>query len=331
MLRAALLGLALAGAATSVAAQDYPARSVRIIVPFAAGGGTDVLARIIAQRLQEKWGQPFVIENQPGASGGIGTSAVMRAAPDGYTLLMASTGALMAAASSLGGGAFDVNQHLAAVTLVAAPPYVITVNPTIAATTAADLIRIARERKAAGTNSLTFGSSGVGAASHLTGELFQTEAGIEMLHIPYKGTGPAMNDLLSGQIDVMFAPPQTVQPLVDTGKLKALATTGSLRSPLFPNLPTVSESGVPGFESVGWFGLLAPPQTPATIVTKLNAEIVALLGTPDIRDRLAALGAQPQPQSPQQFGAYINSDIAKWTRLMQDIESKQPASKDKTK
>ena len=331
MLRAAMFCLALVGAATPVTAQDYPARTVRLIVPFAAGGGTDVLARIIAQRLQERWGQPFVIENQPGGSGGIGTRSVIRAAPDGYTLLMASTGALMAAASSLGSGAFDVNQHLAPVTLVAAPPYVITVHPEIPAATAADLVRIAGERKAAGRNSLTFGSSGAGAASHLTGELFQKEAGIEMLHVPYKGTGPAVNDLLSGQIDVMFAPPQTVQPLVDAGKLKAIATTGSIRSPLFPKLPTVSESGVPGFESVGWFGLLAPPRTPAAIVNKLNGEVTALLETPDIRERLAALGAQPQPQTPQQFGAYINSDIAKWSRLMRDIESRQPGDKEKAK
>jgi tripartite-type tricarboxylate transporter receptor subunit TctC len=266
------------------------------------------------------------VENQAGGSGGTGTRAVMRAAPDGYTLLMASTGALMAA-SSPEQGEFDVTKHLTPVTLVAAPPYVIAVHPGIAAATVADLVQIARARTS--SKSLTFGSSGAGAASHLTGVLFQKQAGIEMLHVAYRGTGPAVNDLVGGHIDVMFAPPQTVQPLIEAGKLRAIAITGSVRSPLFPKLSTVTESGVPGFESVGWFGLLAPPQTPAAIVTKLNAEVVVLLDTPDIRERLAALGAEPQPQTPEQFGAYINADIAKWTRLMREIETKQPAGKEK--
>ncbi len=313
--------LAILVALAPAAAEDYPVRPIHVVVPFAPGGGTDVLARIIGQRLHEKWGQSFIIENQPGASGGIGTRAVMRATPDGYTLLMASTGALMAAASMLGGAEnFDVNQHLVPVTLVAAPPYVVTANPKIPAGSIAELVRLAREKK----GSLSFGSSGVGAASHLTGELFQKEAGIELLHVPYKGTGQAVNDLLSGQIDLIFAPPQTVQPLVESGKLKALATTGSVRSPLFPNLPTVSESGLPGFESVGWFGLLAPPRTPEPIVAKLNAEIVSLLGTPEVRERLAALGAEPQPQTSAEFGRYINEDLAKWTRLLREVESRQP-------
>jgi tripartite-type tricarboxylate transporter receptor subunit TctC len=322
MIRALFACLAVFGALASAAAQDYPTRPIHLVVPFPPGGGTDVLARIISQRLHEKWGQPFIIENQPGGSGGIGTRAVMRATADGYTLLMASTGALMAAANTLGGAEkFDVNRHLVPVTLVAAPPYVITINPKVPAASLLELIRIAREKKGA----LSFGSSGVGAASHLTGELFQKEAGIELLHVPYKGTGQAVNDLLSGAIDIMFAPPQTVQPLVEAGKLKALATTGSVRSPLFPNLPTVAESALPGFESVGWFGLLAPPETPAPIVAKLNAEVVGLLGTPAVRERLAALGAEPQPQTPAEFGKYINDDLAKWTRLLREVESKQPA------
>jgi tripartite-type tricarboxylate transporter receptor subunit TctC len=328
LLRAALICLSLFGAVAPAQADDYPVRTVRLIVPFAAGGGTDVLARIVAQRLQNKWAQSFVVENQPGSSGGIGARAVMRAVPDGYTLLMASTGALMAAASSLGNvDHFDVAEHLAPVTPVAAPPYVIVIHPNIAAATVAGLVGIARERNRG--NSLTFGSSGAGAASHLTGMLFQKATGIEMLHVAYRGTGPAVNDLLGGHIDVMFAPPQTVQPLVAAGQLKAIGTTGSVRSPLFPDLPTVAESGVSGFESVGWFGLLAPLNTPSPIVAKLNAQVVALLGTPEIRERLATLGAEPQPQSPEQFGAYINADIAKWTSLMREIEAKQPTGKDK--
>jgi tripartite-type tricarboxylate transporter receptor subunit TctC len=328
MLRIGLCFLLLLASANSVEANDYPVRSVQIVVPFAAGGGTDVLARIVAQRLQDRWGQPVIVENQAGASGGTGTKLVMRAAPDGYTLLMASTGALMAAASSFGdNGRFDVNEHLAPIILIAAPPYVVTIHPKINAATVADLVRIARERE--GGNMLTFGSSGAGAASHLTGALFQKKTGIKMLHVAYRGTGPAVNDLLGGHIDVMFAPPQTVQPLVEAGKLRAIATTGSVRSPLFPGVPTAAESGVPGFESVGWFGLLAPGHTPASIVGKLNAEVLALLQTAEVRDRLAALGAEPQPLGPEQFGTYINADIAKWSELMREIEAKQSSGKDK--
>ena len=305
------------------AAQDYPARPIRMVVPFAAGGGTDVLGRIVAQRLAEKWGQSVIVENQPGASGGIGTKSVARATPDGYTLLMASTGALMSAASAFAkDGKFDVNEYFAPVTLVAAPSYVITVNPALPVKTVADLIALARSKKGA----LTFGSSGVGAASHLAAELFQKEAGIELLHVPYKGTGPAKTDLVAGRIDIMFAPPQTVEPLIRAGKLKALASTGKTRSPLFPDLPTASESGLPGYEAVGWFGLLAPAHTPDAIIAKLNAETVRILQSPEVRQRLAQLGAEPQPQSAAEFGRFINSDLAKWTQVMHEAEAKQKAN-----
>jgi tripartite-type tricarboxylate transporter receptor subunit TctC len=286
-----------------------------LIVPFPAGGGTDVLARIIGQKLHEKWGQPFVIENSPGASGGVGTRTVARADPDGYTLLMASTGALMAAASMLGGEAnFNVTEHFAPIALAAAPPYIVTTSPKLPASSVAELIRAAREKP----ETLSFGSSGAGAASHLSAELFQKLAGIKLLHVPYRGTGPAVTDLITGRLDVMFAPPQTVQPLVQSGELKALATTGAARSQLYPNLPTVSESGLPGYEAIGWFGLLAPARTSPDIVRKLNAEITAMMKAPDVRERLASLGAEPQGLSPEEFGRYINEDIAKWTRLVRE-------------
>ena len=315
MLRGTAVLLFLFSGLTQVPAQEYPARAIRVVVPFPAGGGTDVLARIIGQRLHEKWGQPFVIENSPGASGGVGTRTVARAEPDGYTLLMASTGALMAAASMLGGeGTFDASKHFAPIALAAAPPYIVTVTPKLPANSVADLIRIAREKP----ESLSYGSSGVGAASHLSAELFQSSAGIKMLHVPYRGTGPAVTDLITGRLDLMFAPPQTVQPLVQSGELKALATTGAARSQLYPNLPTVSESGLPGYEAVGWFGLLAPARTPPDIVKKLNSEITAMMNTPEVRERLASLGAEPQALSPEEFGRYINEDIAKWTRLVRE-------------
>ena len=218
-----------------------------------------------------------------------------------------------------------MNAHFAPVTLVADPPYVITVNPKVPAKTVADLIALAKSQK----SSLTFGSSGVGAASHLSGELFQKEAGIELLHVPYKGTGAAETDLIAGRIDIMFAPPQTVEPMVKVGQLKALATTGKTRSPLFPNLPTADESGLPGYEAVGWFGLLAPAHTPEDIVQKLNAASVEILKSDDVRERLANLGAEPHPMTPAEYSKFINADLKKWTAVMQAAEARQKTGEKK--
>ncbi len=296
-------------------AADYPARAIKMIVPFAPGGGTDVLGRIIAQRLSEQWGQPVVVKNQPGASGGIGTKAFVKAEPDGYTLLMASTGALMAASAALAPkGDFDVNKFFAPITVVASPPYLLVVNSKIEANSVAALIKLASAKPQA----LSFGSSGIGAASHLSGALFEKDAHVEMLHVPYKGTGPAVTDLLGGRIDMMFSPSTTVQAFVESGKLKALATTGAKRSKFFPTIPTVAESGLPGYESVGWFGLLAPAHTPPEIVAKLNKAVVAIMAEEDVIKHMAALGAEPEPQTPEQFGRYINADIAKWSKLVKE-------------
>jgi tripartite-type tricarboxylate transporter receptor subunit TctC len=301
--------------ALPAAAAEYPARAIKMVVPFAPGGGTDVLGRIIGQRLSEQWGQPVVVENQPGASGGIGTRAAAKTEPDGYTLLMASTGALMAASAALAPeGSFDVNKFFAPITVVAAPPYVLVVNPQLAVNSVAELIKLAREKPKA----LSFGSSGIGAASHLSGALFEKDAKIEMLHVPYKGTGPAVTDLLGGRIDMMFSPSTTVQAFIASGKLKALATTGAKRSKFFPDVPTVSEGGLPGYESVGWFGLLAPANTPKEIVDKINKAVVAIMNTQDFKDKLAVHAAEPQPQTPEEFGRYINADVAKWDALVKE-------------
>jgi tripartite-type tricarboxylate transporter receptor subunit TctC len=256
-----------------------------------------------------------VVENQPGASGGIGTRAAAKAEPDGYTLLMASTGALMAASAALSpDGAFDVNKFFAPITVVATPPYLLVVHPQVKANSVAELIALAREKPTA----LSFGSSGIGAASHLSGALFEKDAHIEMLHVPYKGTGPAVTDLLGGRIDMMFSPSTTVQALIESGQLKAIAVTGATRSGFFAKVPTVAESGLPGYESVGWFGLLAPAHTPPAIVDQLNKAVVAIMGTQDFKDRLAALGAEPQPQTPEEFARYINADVAKWSALVKE-------------
>jgi tripartite-type tricarboxylate transporter receptor subunit TctC len=324
LLRPLLIALAIASGLSPALAEGYPDRPIKIVVPFAPGGGTDVLARIIAQKLNEKWGQPVVVDNQPGASGGIGTRAVVGAAPDGYTLLMASTGALMAAASSLGGdGAFDVTKYLAPITVAAAPPYLLVVSPKVQATSAADLIRISKDKP----ESLTFGSSGVGAASHLSGVLFESEAGIKMLHVPYKGTGPGVTDLLAGRIDLMFAPGPVVQSFVQAGQLKAIGVTDSARSQFYPEVPTISESGLLGYESVGWFGLLAPAKTPPDIVKQLNEALVSIMQTKEFREHLAILGAEPKPQTPEEFARYINADVAKWTKLVKDNNIILPGAK----
>jgi len=312
--------------ATPAVAADYPDHAIKMVIPFAPGGGTDVLGRIIAQRLSQQWGQPVVVENQPGASGGIGTRAVAKADPDGYTLLMDSTGGLMAAAAALAPeGHFDVNKYFAPITVVAAPPYLLVVNPKVKASSVAELIKLAKEKP----KGLTFGSSGVGAASHLSGVLFEKDAKIEMLHVPYRGTGPAVTDLLGGRIDLMFSPSTTVQAMIETGKLRVLASTGAKRSKFFPNVPTVAESGVPGYESVGWFGLLAPAKTPPAIVAKLNKTVVGIMGEKDVIGRMAALGAEPEPQTPEEFGRYINTDIAKWDTLVTERHIVMPGAKKK--
>jgi tripartite-type tricarboxylate transporter receptor subunit TctC len=308
--------LLLALSASGAAAQDaWPSRPIRFILPFPPGGGTDILGRIIAQRLSEKWGQPVVVENQPGASGGIGTKAFVKAEPDGYTLLMASTGALMAASAVLApNGNFDVAKFFAPITVVAAPPYLLVINPNVKANSVAELIALAREKPKA----LSFGSSGIGAASHLSGALFEKDAHVELLHVPYKGTGPAVADLLGGRIDMMFSPSTTVQAHVAAGKLKALATTGAKRSKFFADVPTVAESGLPGYASVGWFGLLAPAHTPKEIVDKLNKAVVEIMGEKDVIDRMAKLGAEPEPQTPDEFARFIDEDVAKWTKLVNE-------------
>jgi tripartite-type tricarboxylate transporter receptor subunit TctC len=321
--RIALSLLSLCALASPVTAADYPDHAIRLIVPFAPGGGTDVLARIVADNLHKKWGQPVIVENQAGASGAIGTRAAMKAPADGYTLLMASTGALMAvSANADGDGPFDVNKYLSPIVIGAAPPYLLVANPNLPVKTTADLIRYAKEKP----DGLTYGSSGVGAASHLSGLLFASATGIKLLHIPYKGTEPAVTDLLGGRIDIMFAPGPVVQQFVQSGQLKALGVTDTQRSKFYPDVPTVADT-VPGYESVGWFGLLAPPKTPPEIVRKINEVIVAAMQTQEFRDHLATLGAEPKPQTPEEFGRYINADVAKWTKLVKDNDVQLPGGK----
>jgi tripartite-type tricarboxylate transporter receptor subunit TctC len=315
-----LSSLAAASApARAARAQSFPSGQVRIVVPFPPGGATDVLGRVLSHELQTLWRETVISDYRPGAAGLIGTRQVVAAPADGHTLLMASTGAILALASGLSGssgqsgqaGPFDVTRELSPVSLVAAPPYILVVNPSVPVRSAADLIAYAK----ANPGKLSFGSSGVGSASHLSGALFLQMAGADMLHVPYRGTGPAVTDLLGGRIDVMFSPALVVTPHIGAGTLRVIGTTGSARSALFPDFPTVAETGLPGYQSLGWFGLFAPAGTPREIVAKISADVGRILVLPDARQRLAEQGAEPAPNAPEVFTAFVNADVAKWLDL----------------
>jgi tripartite-type tricarboxylate transporter receptor subunit TctC len=276
----------------------------RIVVPFAPGGGADALARLMAPKLTEMWKDPVVVENRPGASGHIGADMVAKSAPDGRTLLMSSTASLT-----------EKNVHqFAPITLVSASPYVVSASAKVPFSSIPQLIAHARSNP----GKLTFGSSGTGAASHLSAELFKSMAKVDMVHIPYKGTGQAVGDLIAGQIDLLFAPSQSVIQHARAGKLKALATTGSKRAETLPDLPTVAEAGVPGYEAVGWFGLLAPAATPKPTVEKISADANKVLADPEIRKRMTDVGADPTGNTPDQFARFIRDDQAKWAKLMRE-------------
>jgi tripartite-type tricarboxylate transporter receptor subunit TctC len=298
---AVLSAVASAGFAQQPA---FPNKPVHIIVPFPPGGGADALARIMQPRLTEIWKQPVIVENKPGASGKIGADFVAASPADGYTLMMSSTASLTER---------NVSQF-APVTLVSASPYVVVASPKVPASNIAELVDYAKKNP----GKLSFGSSGTGAASHLSAELFKSMAGVEMLHVPYKGTGQAVTDLLAGQIDLLFAPAQAVMPHVQAGKLKAFAVTSAKRSNTVPGLPSVAEAGVAGYEAIGWFGLLVPAATPAAIVERLSEDANRVLADPDVKQKMLMLGAEPSGDTPSQFAAFIRADQAKWSRLMRE-------------
>jgi len=300
--RAALAFLFAVLICGTAAAQSFPARPVRLVVPFPPGGGADALALLMAPRLSERWAQAVLVENKPGASGRIGADLVAQAPADGHTLLMSSTASLTEQ---------NVDQF-APVTLVSASPYIVTASAAVKARNISELIELAR----ANPGKLTFGSSGTGAASHLSAELFKAMAHVDLLHVPYKGTGQALTDLLAGQVDLMFAPSQTVLSHIKAGKLKALAVTGLQRSEALPDTPTVAESGLPGYQAVGWFGLLAPAGTQPAIVGRISADANAVLGEREVRDRMRAMGADPAGTKPEEFARFIREDQAKWAKLL---------------
>jgi tripartite-type tricarboxylate transporter receptor subunit TctC len=288
----------------AIAADPYPSKSVKVIVPFPPGGGADTLIRLIAPMTGELLKQSLIIENRPGASGLIGADLVAQSPADGYTLLMGSTAAVTEK---------NVSQF-APVALVSASPYVVTVNPALNVNSIKALIAYAK----ANPGKVRYGSSGPGSASHLAGELFSSMAGVTLLHVPYKGTGQALTDLLAGHIDLMFAPAQTVMPQIDNGKLIALAQTGSKRSEALPNMPTVSEAGLTGYSAVGWFGLFAPANTPKPVVQKINQTVMFVLGQEKIRKGMLERGSDPASGSAEDFAAFLRVDQAKWEKLIKE-------------
>jgi len=303
--------LVISVVAQTLFAQPYPSKPVRIIVNFPAGGVADIYGRIIAAKVQEAWGQPVVVENRTGAGGNIGADAVAKSAPDGYTLNMSAIGPHAINVTLFSKLPFDPVKDFAAVALVLEAEGLLVLHPSIPASSVAELIAHAR----ANPGKLTFASAGMGTASHLAGELFKSMAKVDMTHVPYKGNVPAITDLLAGQTSLLFATMPTVLPHAKAGKLRALATIGSVRSMAAPELPTIGES-LPGFEVNNWIGLFAPAGTPPEIVRRWNGEVMRIMQGPDIQARLPAEGARFSPNTPEQFAAFVKSEIEKWAPVV---------------
>lgn len=291
-------------------AQDYPEKTVRIIVPFTAAGGTDIMARSLAQRMTESMGQQFIVDNRPGANGLIGAEIVARAAPDGYVLLMSTNGLTINPWLHLN-IPFSVERDFAPITLVGSAPSLLAVHPSVPAKSVKELVALARSRP----GQLAMSSTGVGTPSHLAGELLKQTAGINVLIVQYKGTGAMLSDTVGGQVAMTFGSLPGLAPLVKSGKLRALAVSSAARAPTMPEIPTVAET-LPGFETVIWYGLLAPARTPRDIISRLHGEISKALGHDDSRQRLAAQGIEPGGIGPEQFAAIIKTDLARWQKVI---------------
>jgi tripartite-type tricarboxylate transporter receptor subunit TctC len=312
ILQCAALAAVLALIAAGPAAQNYPTKPVRLVVPFPPGGTTDILAREVGQRLSASLGQTVVIDNRPGAGGNIGAELVAKSAPDGYTLLMCTVSTHAINPNLYAKLPYDHVADFAPVILVASVPNVLEVTPSLPVNSVADLIKLAKEKP----GQINFASSGSGTSIHLSGELFKTMAGVDMTHVPYKGSAPALTDLIGGQVQVMFDNLPSSLPQIKAGKLRAIAVTSAQRAPALPNVPTIAESGLPGFEATSWFGVVAPAGTPPAIVARLNADLNQWLQTPEAREKLLAQGAAAAGGSPEQFAAYIRAETEKWAKVV---------------
>jgi tripartite-type tricarboxylate transporter receptor subunit TctC len=312
-LAAAILATAIAQVA---AAQPFPSKPVRMIVPFPPGGGTDILARPLAQKLSEKWGQPVIIDNRGGAGGNIGVKAAADAEPDGYTIILGVQGTHAVNPSLYANPGFDTLRDFAPLTMVANTPNIVVVHPSVPATSVAQLIAYAK----ANPGKLNYATPGSGTPSHLATEMFKSMAGVDLTHVPYKGSGPALTDMLGGQTQVWIANAPVVLPHIKAGKLRALATTSAKRPAIAPDIPTLQEAGLAGYEADTWYGLFAPAKTPKPILDKLHADIVEALRSPEIRETFAAQGAEVVANSREEFTAKVRDDLAKWKKVIADLK-----------
>ncbi|HJY79047.1 MAG TPA: tripartite tricarboxylate transporter substrate binding protein [Burkholderiales bacterium] len=307
------MGVALGCCVALVEAQPYPARPVKMVVPFSPGGPNDIIARLIGSKLGEALGQQVVIDNRPGGGGNIGTDAVAKAPPDGYTLLSAGPGSLIMN-PVLMKVPYDTARDFAPVSLMAHAPNVLVVHPSVPAKSVKELIDLARAQP----GRLNYASSGPGSSAHVAVALFASMAKIDIAHVPYRGTGPAVNDLVGGQVQLAIVGIPPVLPHIKQGRLRALGVTGKTRSPELPDVPTVDEAGVPGYVVNLWYGLLAPAGTPAPILTRLAAEVTRIVHAPEMRDKLAAAGAEPGGGTPEDYAAVIRADTVLWTRVIRE-------------
>jgi len=314
-LAAAAAGLMLMAATANAQAQAYPSKPIRWIVPFPPGGSTDILARVVGQKLTEAWGQQVIVENRGGAGGTLGAAEAARSPADGYTLLMGAIHHTIAT-SVYPKLPYDFQKDFAPITVVAIVPNVLVVNPSVPAKTTKELIAYAK----ANPGKLTYGSAGMGTAHHLIGELFNLRAGTEIVHVPYKGSAPAVADLIGGQVSMMYDTVASCLPHVKSGKLRPLAVATAKRSSALPDVPTIAESALPGFEVTTWFGALAPAKTPPDIVAKLNAEMVKILAMPDVRKRLLEAGAEPVGNTPAEMAAQIKRETEEFAKIVKQAK-----------
>jgi tripartite-type tricarboxylate transporter receptor subunit TctC len=303
---------ALAFSCGSAFAQPYPQRTVKLVVGFPPGGGVDIIARSISQALSERLGQPVIVENRPGAGGNIAAEQVAHAAPDGYTLLVSAVSSLAISASLYKAPRYDLLKDLTPVAVVASVPNVLVVHPSVKATNVKEFIAYVK----ANPGKVNFGSAGSGTTVHFAGELFKSMANLDMVHVPYKGAAPARADLLGGQVQAMFDFLSAAAPQIKSGKLRALGVTSVARSPVLPNVPTIAEAGLPGYNVLGSFGVMAPSGTPVDVVNRLNRDIAAVVNLPEIKEHLIAYAATPEQLTPAEFSRVLKAEVAKWAKIV---------------
>ena len=308
-----LCAFALSPIAQAQSADNFPSRQIRLIIPFAPGGGTDITGRTVAAKLQEAWGQPVIAENQAGANGTIGISQGARAPADGYTLTLISSSSLINV-HILSSVPYDLLRDFAPLSQLTAQPYALVVHPSVPAKNVKELLAYAK----ANPGKLNYGSSGIGGTSHLSGALLASLAGIEMTHVPYKGGNPAMQDVIAGNIQMLFSTLLQSQSFLKEGRLRALAVSTAKRTPAAPDLPTLAEAGVPGYEVAPWYGLILPAKTPVPIITKLNREIAKAMKMSDVVKKMSSDGSQPVGGTPEEFGALLKTELVKWGKIVKD-------------